>query len=91
MSIGFLTSISNALYGITGSYILLGTLIILFFLIVFLIIGLEFRYSIMLIAPMIIAMAFGGWFGPTLWVSVTTWLLIVGLGLFLVYKAYEGY
>ena len=89
LSIGLITTINDTLFGMTGDYALLGGMILLLFLVVFLMVGLELRYSVMLIAPLAIAMSFGGWF--PIWLNVVFWLMVVGLGTFLVYRAYEGY
>lgn len=82
-------TIEETLVGWTGSLAVAGLLIIAFFFIILLIVGLDFRFSLMFVMPLGVAFSDFGWFPG--WVSIMFWILFVGLGVFLVYRAFEGY
>jgi hypothetical protein len=81
MAIDFFTTITESWFGATGdmTYVALG--LILFFTIMLLFVGLDFKYSILLTSPLAIAMGEAGWFG-VVWVQYAYWLLVVALGIY---------
>jgi len=81
MSLPLIDTISASLFGSSGSMYLVGLLIMLFFFIAFLIIGLPFKYSLMFVSPLPIAFVQIGWF-PQI-IATIFWLLIAGFGIFM--------
>jgi hypothetical protein len=71
-------SIEDTLYNVFGSMELVALLIMLALLIAFLIIGIDFRYSIMFVSPLTLAFVEIGWFAK--WVSIVFWIMIVMFG-----------
>lgn len=74
-------SIEDAWFGSSGNMILVAFGIMFFFLIVMLIIGIDFRFALMLIAPLIIVFTEIGWFPD--WVAGIFWVLVVGIAIFI--------
>jgi hypothetical protein len=56
------TQLEQSLFGMTGNYFLIAIGIIAFFLIVFMLCQIDFRFSILMIAPLGYVMATKGWF-----------------------------
>ncbi len=84
MSIGLFSTIEDSLFGVlgfNGDMAISAVAIMLFFIIAFVIGGLEFKYAIMLTSPLVLAFVEMGWF--PIWISTIFWLLIAGLGIFL--------
>jgi hypothetical protein len=81
VSLDIIDTLQSSLFGTTGNYVLIGLGIMLFFFIGFIILGIPFKYSLMFIAPMILGFVEIGWF-PQI-ISFIFWLLIAGIGIFL--------
>jgi hypothetical protein len=87
MSLVFIDTIQSALFGSTGSLYLIGIVILAFFIIAFVMIGLPFKYSIMFTSPLVLAFVEIGWF-PQI-ISAIFWLLIAGLGIFVLWTQFS--
>ncbi len=83
MSVPLITGINDAIIGLTGSYYLMGIIIMVFFIIAFLIMGLEFKYAIMFTSPLVLGFVEMGWF-PVI-VSTLFWLAIGGIGIYMLW------
>lgn len=81
--IPLISSINDALFGISGSMYLVAIIIMVFFFIAFLVIGIPFKYAVMFTSPLALAFTSIGWF-PQI-VATIFWLLIGGLGLFMLW------
>jgi NADH:ubiquinone oxidoreductase subunit 3 (subunit A) len=84
-----LQSLENSIVGFTGSLTIAALLILFFFLIVLLIVGIDFRFALMFVMPLAVAFTAYGWF--SLWVSIVFWLVVIGFGVFLVYRNFESF
>lgn len=67
-----------------GATWFLALFICLFFFIGFLIAGLDFRIVMLIESILVVAFAYDGWF--PFWVAGMFWILIVGLGIFFVWR-----
>jgi hypothetical protein len=85
MSWEIFTTLQTAFQSIVGNDMyLIGLGFMALFLIGFLILGLDLKYSIMFISPMLIGFSDAGWFPG--WIGVMTWILIAGFGLYLLWN-----
>ena len=84
MAIEFFTTIQQALFGSTGDYLYVAMGILVLFVVLFLFVGIDFKYAVMFTAPLGIAFSNGGWFNS--WVGVVYWLLVVSMGIFTVWQ-----
>jgi hypothetical protein len=80
----FLSVLQGSLFGVTGSLYLVGILVMIFLIIAFLIVGIPFKYSVMFTSPLAIAFVQVGWF-PQI-IATIFWVLIAGIGLFLLWS-----
>lgn len=87
MSVPLITGINDAVVGLTGSYYLMGILIMVFFMIAFLIMGLQFKYAIMFTSPLVLGFVEMGWF-PVI-VSTFFWLAIAGIGIIMLWTQFS--
>lgn len=81
LSIALFSTIESSLFGSLGSMYIAGLAIMVFFIIAFVIAGMDFKYAIMFTSPLVLAFVEMGWF--PVWISTVFWLLIAGLGIFL--------
>jgi uncharacterized RDD family membrane protein YckC len=84
MSAEMISVIQSSLFGFTGSFLLIGLCIMIFFIIAFLIIGIPFKYSVMFTSPLALGFVSVGWF-PQI-VATIFWILIAGIGIFLLWS-----
>jgi hypothetical protein len=86
MSIALFTSLQDSLFGMTGdlTYVALG--ILLFFIIILLFVGLDLKFAIILTAPLGVAFSPSIGFGwLPIWVAISYWVLVVGMGIFTIW------
>lgn len=76
-------SIQDSLFGTVGNLALVGLGIMAFFIVIFMIFNIDFRFALMIDAVLIPAFVEMGWF--PLWVLGVGWVLIVGIGLFMLW------
>ncbi len=89
MVLNGLETIMSSWFGFTGSYLLIAMMILVFFLLAFLIIGLDFRFALLFVMPLVVAFADAGWFGVTKWFSVLIWFIAIGLSIFIIYSMFS--
>ena len=82
--ISFFQTIQDSLFGTAGNSYLVALGILAFFVIAFLIIGLDFRYALLIPAPLVLAFVSLGWFPQ--WVGVMFWFLVITLGGFIMWN-----
>ena len=73
--------IEDALFGSSGNMILVGIGIMAFIFVIFLIFNIDFRLALLFDSPLILAFSKVGWF-PS-WVGGVFWVLIVGIGIYM--------
>ena len=78
-----LSKIEESIVGALGGHELFAIAICVLFLVSLIATGNDFRYSIMIIMPLIPAFAQSGWF--PIWVEGLFWIVIVGFGIYFVY------
>lgn len=81
--------IMSSWFGFTGSYILIALMILGFFILAFLIIGLDFRFALLFSMPLFVAFGNEGWLGASKWVSVLVWFIAIGLSVFLIWSMFS--
>lgn len=81
---GFDILLEQIMTGIFGSMNLASIMIIFFFLIVFIILGLNVRMGIIATAPLGVTFALVGWLDS--WVGGLYWVFIIGFGLYTVWN-----
>lgn len=81
--------IMSSWFGFTGSYVLIALGVIAFFILAFLIIGLDFRFALLFSMPLFVAFGEEGWLGATAWVKVLVWFIAVGLSIFLIWSMFS--
>lgn len=85
MSIGFIDTIQSALFGTTGDMMLVGIIILVFFIVAFIMVGMPVRYAIMFSSPLVMGFVAMKWFDII--ISTIFWLLIAGVGIFTLWTA----
>lgn len=81
MSLAILDTINAAWFGSTGSWAIIGIVVMIFFFIAFLIVGMPFKYAVMFTSPLALAFVEIGWFGQI--IATIFWLLIAAIGIFI--------
>jgi len=86
MTYDIFTQLENSLFGFSGSMAIVALCIFAFFVIAFMFLGLDFKWGLMFSAPALFGMAQMNWFGNLgTWISTSVWILVVGLGIFLLW------
>jgi hypothetical protein len=86
MSFAIFTLLDNTLKSITGSMAIVAICILAFFIIAFMFLGLDFKWALMLSSPALMGMAAQGWFGINgNWIVPFLWILIVGIGIYMLW------
>lgn len=83
------SGIEQGLISWLGSIALVGTVIILVFVVLYVLNRINFRYAIMVVGCAIPSFVKSGWFPP--WVEGLTWFIVVGFGLYYAYSIIKGY
>ena len=78
-----LQQIMGSWFGITGDMTIVAMMILIFFLLAFLLVGIDFRFAMLFCLPLAIAFTAEGWFSA--WFSVLFWIITLGLGGFIVW------
>jgi hypothetical protein len=77
-----LQTIQNVLVGTTGDLYLYAIGVIAFFLIAFLMLGMDFRFALALCSPLVMGFSYIGWIPK--WIALILWIVVVGFGIFIV-------
>lgn len=83
MAIDLLTNIMNSWSGVTGDMTIVAMGILVFFLLAFILVGIDFRFAMFFTLPLAVVFTAEGWFSPAF--SVFFWIITLGLGGFLVW------
>lgn len=83
MAIQFLSEIMQSWFGFTGDYTLIALGILAFFVLGFVIIGLDFKFALLLCLPLAAVFTAEGWFNT--WFSFIFWFLAVAITGFIVW------
>jgi len=81
------TLVENSLSQTFGSMVIVGLAIIFLFFIVLVIAGVDFRFSLIIIAPLLLAMASSGWFPA--YIGGLVWVVVIGFGLFIAWNRFR--
>ncbi len=81
-------TIEDTLFGVFGSMSLVAVLILFVFLIGFMFVGVDFRYSIFFVSPLSLAFVSIGWFPG--WVGIMFWIFIIMFGGYLLWQRIRG-
>jgi hypothetical protein len=76
--------IENAMFDLFGSFTYIAIAICLFFIVMLIWRGLDFRYCLLLLAPCIARLSDGSWL--PVWVGFMMWFIVIGFGLYLGWK-----
>lgn len=87
MALAGLENIMASWFGFTGDYTLIAIMILIFFLLAFLLVGLDFRFALLFCLPLAAVFSAEGWFA--LWFSVLFWFIAVGLGGFIIWTMFS--
>lgn len=79
----FINAIEQSVVQSIGSYAVLALILVLVFLGAYLVMGVDFRFSLLLISPLIPSFASGGWIPA--WVEGLFWIVGVGFGMYFLY------
>ena len=74
-------NIENALFGGVGNMYLVALGIMVFFLIVMMVVGLDFRFALLIDTPLTLVFADVGWFPK--WVGGIFWVVVIGISIFI--------
>lgn len=83
MSIDLFDKIMGSWFGYTGDYTLIAIGIIVFFLLAFVLVGIEFKFAVMFCLPLAVVFTSAHWFSP--WFSYLFWFFTVVIGGYMVY------
>lgn len=83
MTAGMFGGLEDALFGFSGSMWLVAIIILIVFIVAFLIVGVDFRYALIFSSPLVLGFTEIGWF--PIWIQTVFWLLIIGIGAYLLY------
>jgi len=79
--------LESALTSVFGSMAFVALLIMLFFIIAFLFLRIDFKFAILFTSPLALAFAAMGWLPG--WVSFVFWMMVITLGGFLFWKYFS--
>lgn len=80
-AIPLLNNLDSVIQSFTGNIFIVALVIVGFFAIGFLMSGIPFRFVMLLMVPLMAALASSDWFPG--WVQAVFWFVVVGIGLFL--------
>lgn len=83
MAIEFLEQIMSSWFGFTGDYTLIALGILAFFVLGFVLVGLDFKLGLIFCLPLAVVFTTAGWFST--WFSFLFWFIAVGLSLFIIW------
>ena len=75
IAISLFTDIEGALFSMFGSMQFVAFAIMIFFILAFLLMGIEFRYAVLIIAPLIVGFGAMGWVDK--WLVIMAWIMII--------------
>ena len=78
MSLDLLDTIMQSWFGYTGDYTLIAIGILIFFVLAFVLVGIDVRYSLIFCLPLAVVFTAQGWFST--WFSIMFWFATIGLG-----------
>ena len=85
MSIPFLETIMTSWFGYTGDYTIIAMGILVFFVLAFVLVGIDLRFALMFCLPLAGVFTASGWFSP--WFSVLFWFFTIGIGGYLLWTS----
>jgi len=81
-------TLQDTLVSVFGNLAIVAILLMGLFFIGFMFIGLQFRYSLLITAPLVLVFSQNGWFPQ--WVGGLFWILIVGIGGYIAWTYIKG-
>lgn len=78
MAYDMFSSFEQTLVGTFGSYLMMAILLTLFFVVVLMIIGIDFRYSLLISSLIFVGFSEAGWL--PLWIEAMAWVIVIGYG-----------
>ena len=78
MSLDLLDQIMSSWFGYTGDYTLIAIGILVFFVLAFVLVGIDIKFALIFCLPLAGVFTVQGWF--SLWFSVLFWFVTIGIG-----------
>jgi hypothetical protein len=76
-------AIEENLFGTLGSYTLFAVAIICIVLVALLFIGVEFRFALLILAPLIVGLSYMGSDWLPQWIVGLAWIIIIGYSIYI--------
>ena len=76
VSIDLFDKIMESWFGSTGDYTLIALAILVFFVLAFVLIGIDVKFSLIIVLPLAYVFTVQGWFST--WFSIMFWFITIG-------------